>query len=860
MTPITPYRDTRLEIDVTERTLARAQYDFRRSAARLSRQSTAEAGPSEGVMSAAGQVWFLRPILGEAPRIVATPFSASVVQGADVNLAGSVVGYSTWRAPTDLPGVTVDPTVIPSGNPAYIRRVVAGQSFNQTLAADEAAFPGPTLDSEYVPMDRVMQGRVTYPSNTGFSLGFYAANYINGVDNLLTFYFGGPTETWSPNDPRAVNAGIFALNLRGSGIANLYEGSNDGSSPTWVRRLQFEWSEPTLVADRLHTISIIPLDKDKILFLLGGSSVSIGPMPYFGQTFSRGPSNPQQCLYIHDPGTAGYAKQANVTGPGIFRVDMRRDLRFPLMIKRNLYPTAGTLVDGAFLPPYALPDGTPMRILPQMRLPFNTDLVVTAFDAKTGTSLAQDGDGNWLSLAGVRPYYVTFDLLSADRLQTPLLYGFSVRVAKTLTVREPITVYGRLRDVSISGPGTSPDMETAHGTISNDLLNECNILRRRARIPIKITTTRSDDPDDARVVLFRGEVATAPATKKGKTGRQGLGGAGEPKTFPVPQWHQYDVDMVGEWSRLSDQINVSIAFYAEDDDADIDPVTGTVPPWKVTDVIKDLLGRCGVADEAMDIPDNDLRLWPSTAGGDVDIYVLQPGVNSAELIQRLCQGYLGQFLIFDANAGEHGMWRLLDNPSAPYTSRYLFKTIAPDAGTLPQVGCFGPNSAPVQTTETWVEPPEANRIIVMGASGDGLSNDNGKTLAPAVLANYTSYDPDPLNPTADPTSEDYLGREVPLVWVDLSLTEQSAVNWIARRLYDLVAHGRKWRRWHAPLVFIEDPDDQYLVDGTGARMLRLNDVVTFNADTYLLRSCSPTYHSDQAQMADYEGVLLASGV
>ncbi len=857
---VTPFRNTRLEIDIAEETLARAQYTFRRNAARLSRSSTEEAGQSEGVMSAAGQVWFLRPLMSESPRIVATPFAASVIHPADVNLAPCIQSYDSWRAPTDLPGVTVTPTVIPFGNPAYLKRIAAGDNWAQVLIADEVAFPGPTLDTEFVPMDRVIQGRSTYPTNTGFGLSFFLGPSLSGADNLFTFYFGGPTETNDPGGVKSANAGIFALNMRGSGQGVLYEGTSDGTSPTWVRRFTFQWAEPTQVAGNLHGLTIVPLDSDKLLFITKSTEAAVAPFAFSGGTYSKGPANPQQNLYIHDPGAAGYDKLQNMTGPGIFRVDLRRDLRFPLIIKRNLYPNVGTLVDGAFLVPYALPEGTPMTILPQMRLPANTDLVMTVFDAKTGDSLSQDGNGDWLSLGGVRAYYVTFDLTSSDHLQTPLLYGFSVRVAKTLLVREPITVNGRLRSVNINGPDLTPDQEMAHGFMSNDTLNECSILRRRARIPVKITTTRDADPDTPRVVLFRGEVATSPATKRGKTGLQGMGGGGAPKTYPVPGWHQYDIDMVGQWARLADQINVSIAFYNIDDAADVDPTTGTQPPWKVTDIIKDLLGRCGVSDESMDIPDSDLRLWPSAAGGDVDLYILQPGVNCAELIQRLCQAYLGQVLLFDPNAGTYGMWRLIDNPTEPYTSRWTFKTTEPAAGVLPQIGCFGPNTAPVQTTETWVEPPEANRIIVMGASGDGLSNDNGKTLAPAVLANYTSYDPDPENPTADPNSEDYLGREVPLVWVDLGLTEQSAVNFVCRRLYDQVAHGRLWRRWYAPLVFIEDDDDAHLNAGTGARMLRINDVVTFNTDTYLVRSCSPQYHSDRAQMANYEGLLLASGV
>jgi len=85
---------------------------------------------------------------------------------------------------------------------------------------------------------------------------------------------------------------------------------------------------------------------------------------------------------------------------------------------------------------------------------------------------------------------------------------------------------------------------------------------------------------------------------------------------------------------------------------------------------------------------------------------------------------------------------------------------------------------------------------------------------------------------------------------------QEHVQWLARRLYDITA-AQQWIEWRAPLALIADADDTFLVAGNARRPLRINDVVTFNGTSVLVRSVNPDWTHDSMQMAEYEGLVLA---
>jgi hypothetical protein len=103
--------------------------------------------------------------------------------------------------------------------------------------------------------------------------------------------------------------------------------------------------------------------------------------------------------------------------------------------------------------------------------------------------------------------------------------------------------------------------------------------------------------------------------------------------------------------------------------------------------------------------------------------------------------------------------------------------------------------------------------------------------------------------TADPTHPDYIGYEVPLLYIDPNLSTEAAVKWIARRLYDVMAHAIKGIRFTAPLLLVTDSSDTYQ---KRPRMLRYYDPVLVDGIQFLVRSCNPSYKKDGMQFATYE--------
>jgi hypothetical protein len=785
----------------------------------------------------------------------------SVVGGAigaaEANLAQYVAVEKMARQGTDLPWTTPSAGLTVAGFPAFIRRVPRGVTSPPRLTADQAAVPGPAFDAfQSYPVDRILAGKVTYQPNCPFMLRYETPHQWEGSDVLFRFYFGGLTPIVQDGFSEGMlreTGGAFCLELRGSGTAALYEAeANDASTP-WRRRFEFRYAEPHAGSRLVETLGIIPHANNRIgLFSAAGDLFAPG-FALLGLVGAIAGvalhSQPATLNVFHDlPAETGHLHTQAATGPGIVRVDQRQDLRSPFSIIRCSYPSllageSGYIVDAPFAVSYPLPAGTPMELVVDAFYPPGLSGTLVngwLYDADTFAPLALDTlTGKFLSNANQRRYYAVLQLTSGDGLQTPVLYGYHVRVSGLFRQNFRIPRQVDIDSVDITGPDTTPDHEQGTAT-RKDIRNDLAILRTRDRIRASLSLV---GPGGAVIShLFEGETLQPEGNWRGKPG---MGG------YPSAEWRDFDnLRLVGLWARIADQFSLSTVDFSRD----VAASTGAQRvPWKVTDILRELFHNSGFDDTQLDIPDLPVRLWPGPAGPSFEVraedYILTFGTDLATAIRKLSWDYLGMVILWDPNAGPSGMWRLIRNPTPPYT-RFLARFHTSDPGPagrrLPHVAAGYPAGTTFVTHfDSWIKAPEVNIVTVRGM----LPHGGGQIEQVARNENSIS----------NPAHPDYLGRAIPVVFPpDPTLNSQSAVDWATRIIYDAAAHAQKWFSLQSPLLLVTDGTDPHQVR---PRPLRINDLVLIhNAATgdvpALVRSCNPNYRTDMAETMTLEGQFL----
>ena len=811
----------------------------RRVGNRIRRAQAKNAGATTGVRLQPGGGWTLAHVQRDLTRIVHTSYSDGAIGDGDVILADGMLAVNTYRKPTDT-GMGASGSLLSVGAPAFTKRVAAGDSWAAELTADVTAFGKPTLETADIPMDRVLSGTVTYPAAAAFAIAFSLPGDWAGIDNVLTFYFGGPTNT----DPPLSGAGEFCLNVRGDGKAVLFE--HTGAGGTWEQRKEFQYAAGGHVGNlQLHTIQVIPYADDRISFISKSVDTSLSRSGLTGQPMMGGhPGSTNQDYYANSKTVSGYTNLDFATGAGPIRLDIRRDLRTFVSMFRLLPPGGGTLVDLPFLIPYSLPADTVLTVrTPGAHIPAGCNLAVTLYDAATDNPLGAVGTDGYLAPGGFAPLYAVIDFTSdPSGSWTPTLWGYEVEVPEATVPRPGANVVGgMLRKVSITGTDTTPDQETASVTIQ-DPQDQLALLRVRSRLHAQVRTTF--DAFGNYSILFEGEGARANARKRGNT-----------RPYPGLGWHEYEVSLVGMWARLQDQLNNDVQWFLED------PTDPQKRPWKVTDIIRTLLGKAGFPSYQIDVPDVDFRLWKTDRADSDDQYLLRPAASLSETIQRLAKDYLGMILLWDANAGPYGMWRLIFNPTPPYNPLALFTTASPGPGHIPTaLGAYGgaKNISFIQagTYRSHSRPPEGNYVRVLGV-GQALSGEMGAQRIEAVLFNAQSFDFLWPTVTANPAHPDYLGRFVPIIIAEPTLVSQEAVNWVCKRTFEFACHAQKWVNFRAPLLLIQDLSDPLQAR---PRPLRIGDAVGLSIDGTdaigLIRSANPDIsRSDKLQFCEYEVLI-----
>lgn len=863
----TPGRKTRLFLDVPETTLVEAAWGFERRANQIN--LPAQAGQSHdnrifGVKYWASGCWTLAPVQSNISEIHELSANRDLIIGPDklttINLlvaaatVALVAEENTFRRQNDVPDIEYRAGVLDAGDAFLSKRLPAGASARNSLLSGPAP---PAETSSVAPMDRIAVGKETEPANQGFYLRFTIPGTARSApDYVFGFHFGQ-----------------YALYLRGSGMAELWEYCRDADNHAATRsRAQFRFAPAGRVANLSHALMIFPhLGPGGEQFIAFSGARSEMAIPGFVNS-NVGES---EFVYKADAALRGSDHDESpgaATRAGVIRLDVRRDLRPKVQISKLGFAPAGILID---LPAPALAQATsplPVQIAPVFsRLSDGlAEVTATVLDASHDAGPFVPGEDS----APYASFYFVGDIRS-----TPCLWSYQMSrpEATLLTEAEPFEA-GILRSMSLSGAGSDPTEATAAVHVS-DLAGNLPRLAARGLFSAALVCDYQPPPGETpdasstpvRVVLHRGYANRPDATRRGREGAlQGV--AGPRRLFPAAKWRGFDLNLTADWQRLSEtQETAILRSFAVDPDAPPDPETGGPQPFKVTDKIRFQLLQCGFPAEQVDIPDLPFRLWPGADAAQGDATV-QSGTDIAEDVVNTARNYLGAYLFWKANAGPDsdfgpvGQWTLLFGtpPDAPPLWTFVTKPLRVNLPPhLPQA--YPPQTTFALDVSEQVVPPDFNCIVVSNTLA--LPN----TAARVAVVNE-AYNPKSCNfpgftTRADPTHPDYLGRLRKHLVIDASLTGRTAeetqnnVDWTTRRLYDFLCHAQRLVHFTAPLVFVFDPR---LSDGGRYRPLQFQDPVLFQdgndpAAIYLVKAVHPHFTRDAHQMADYELIRPVTG-
>jgi hypothetical protein len=664
-----------------------------------------------------------------------------------------------------------------------------------------------------------------------------------------------------------VHFGQYALALKGDGIAELWEyGTVVGAgSSTWVRADRFRFALASAVTGRYHRILICPMvgvAREKWILFNGcqletNEQGTAGTASTPGGTgASAGSVQTGEYPFRWHEGRTGIPDQSGgtdyVTTSARLWIMEREDLRCQWQVSKIKWEASGYLLSDIHAA-----DPTDTRA-------WTTNYVRYTASGYTLTPTYKDSAGTTiLSSSGASVFYVRWDMASTDGALTPILWGYKVERAATNTLISPtgFTVEGQLTGGSIDGSGASgfligpfgsdPRLETASFRV-DDLADNWSRLRTRSRLGVKVVTKADDGITD--VTLFKG-YAQPHRTRKGHSNRTEGGAYGaSAASYPSAEWSSYQIEAVGMWHRLS-SVTMRTALAYENFAVDSTSGTGALQGWKVTDAIKHLLTLAGFPSSMQDIPTLSIRLNAGIGVGDSD-KVLEPSVSAAEMVVRLARNYLGRFLVFDANAGSYGKWRLVGAPtSTTPLAAFVGGHLTPSGGATKPMGHLPSYSGSVPVlsrVDSYFVPPECNHLWAFTLADvfntGGFRVDNH-------LYNYLSYDVPGATTSADPDSPHYCpeGEKLfviadPTLWAGGSATwqgTQAAVNFCLMRLFYYLCMAREIVSFEAPLCFVTDASGH-------KRPPRHYDPVSYGGRTWFVRAMHLKIGHDGMQLADYE--------
>lgn len=808
-----------------------------------------------------------------------------------LNLATSIFARPMYRASTDLTGVSLGSGQRSSGYNVYQREVSASGTFNDELSADKSSFPPATMTNEEIqPLLRIAVSDDPLLPTDQVIYQFRAPDMdvLGERGALARVYFTGPAGNLK-SDGTAQGMGQYHVTLLGTGRAILHERTDTGSGYAWVKRAEFHWHGAGRVSGHFHHLLIYSNSVQNVDGTFTGSkimfkSADMGGGRTAGDSIEALRSIAEYTLKSPDfvysvPNPKAYQPQ-----PEKLRIDDRIDVRSLWRVNKKRYYRSGSVKSFTFDVASQPSNVQPIFIEWFGNKPSGTTITVRCFDAETGTELTALGaSGEWSDYGykGFDPtsgrtadtgttrftrskYYAVFELGSTAGTKTPVLRRIRATRPPVSTNNESTgTELSTVQRISVSGQDSDATHESALVQLS-DIKDEHVTLKNRAGIPIRIEVGYDPADETKKSTIFSGYVAQASKQTKGSA--NGM-------DFPAERWSTYTLRCMGEWQRLMEsKVGRGICF-------DADPsTTDSRQAWPVTGAIEYLLKDAGYESDNIIIPESPIRFF--TSGDDNKSLFIESMTEIYPLIATFAFQYLGGWVEWDSNASRSaspikmGAWRLHLPPKAnaegefKYLAHFKYKPSLITGMTLShslaaQKEDTGIDSQPIKnvwirkgTLNSYVVPPEGNAVYVSGVGKPpegALSKGGGDTLLPCVIHNYDAAkftDDQPSGP--NPTHPDYTnGRPNWIYYSDPSLRTQEAVNFLARRIYDVACHSQKRISFEAPLLLVTDVTDEFQ---RRPRPLRYGDPVLFEGEKFFVSSVSIDYSEggSKAMMAVYE--------
>lgn len=783
--------------------------------------------------------------------------------------------------------------------PMYEKRVPAGADWDGRLDADEAAFPGPVTSENPSPLDRVFKTtEVHRPDHALYLIAFVPFSPARGGP-WGTIYFTGPAGT----NKAGKGTGQYACKAFMDGKCRLYERCKTGVDLTgraWVRRFEFEYAiDPG--PDRLYYIRIESNASESCGSTWKGSIITFS-------SYQQAPIS--KSLRSHGIlGVVNSAASIGVSGskpaavykvpleevhpPELepVRVDFRRDVRGLLSVSNASFPETVTFDDDPFVVTGWPTAGTPMRVEWYGDFPPGADLDIRLYDAEADTELP---DGELIvhdCLGGVREYPMTAHdpshrrffariTKTSDGDVTPTMIRYRVVRRGTIDNPEFDTVVLPTARVGSNGLGrqeivdlieiddaTDDPMQETASVVIADFTAEMPELQYRVRQPVDVDVIDGSGNIVTKLARFYINPNESEQIAGELIGPQA-------NVWPKAGSRRYRLSGNGEATRLKSMLFPHRWSLLDE------PAEGESTPinaMKVTDGLYTGFSFAGYGPNRIDVPDLPIRFFPGDA--DSQDLIVEPFAEIYPWIVENSRDYLGGWPVFDLNAGDDGMWRIIQQKRPPYNVVMRFTGLHPGAGKLPHllasypvdngIGDFSTQLIPHNFIERegakrHTEPPEGNCVMVLGGvpvGGAQVASQLTQFLFNPVSCNFfnlaSSHDHYP-----DSSSPDFMGGDaVPIVVIDATLSDPEAVNWVGRRVFDYSCYAREYWTFHAPLRYIVDVTDEYQ---TYPRRPRFGDVVEVLQDdgvtwtTFLVVRCSPSYERDGFQFARYE--LVTSSV
>lgn len=788
-----------------------------------------------------------RPMYRNFSETGASPGSDNAANGNDKFFQKTVQAGTSWAS-----GVLSAPTELAD---------LLGLLANPPAVLGEAQAKGTQ------PLDLIQVPTNNAPPNQAISLRWL----VPGFGNLGYQYLG------------TLGFGQYHLSICGDGMAELWElaKKKGAEAKTWQKRCSFRYCRPELVAGYAHTLIIFPhvgLQNEKFVAFAsaqmdapGTAAAGLLSSPSSGR--GAGSLTSGEYLWRWDevltnsedvteetyPGDSAHI--STIGGP--VRLVERRDLRGLWQVAPVEWESAGLLTDLSASQPEPTSGPISAVYYNQERATGGGSSTLTGklLDATDDTLWSGTGDAP-------NPIRAQFEFeASPDRYETPVLWGYRLFRPGVYTLMEPgpfTTSYDSQDKLRIRQGGREAASEGADFTV-DDLADDFPRLRLRGELPLRIVTSfQPPAGGDAVVVkLFRGYAIQPYRTKLGRSEKgYGMGNVGAPRPYPSPEWSRYQITAVGMWHRLTaEATTMKTALSLRDFFRDPDDAQGR--PWKVTAAISYLLQSAGFPTSMISLPSLDVRLNPGIGGEQSDL-VIDQSIGVGEVIVRLARMYLGRTLIFDANAGTYGKWKLVGAPTSTTSLMDFVTTPATPTGSsatyqLPlHPGGFPAATVPVLSKpETHIVPPEANHLWVCNKV-DVFNGPGGLRLDNNVH-NYLSYKVPGSTVDPDPDSPHYLGTERLVVVADQALwagagastggydASQRIIDYILLRLFRHVCMARTVMTFSAVLQPIWDAAESKW------RLPRFYDVCTFNGqEGWYVRHCSPDISFDHMQQATFQ--------